>query len=199
VSAARRAVPALAAAVALAALLAAPAAAQERVRNGFWADVGFGYGRLRLRCSNCSDVGTAYGGTITVTLGRSLSRKVVLGLEGQVWSSWESGPSQQVRSLTVVAQWYPWLGKHFFVRGGTGVVQGPVVPSVAGTQGESVKGTGVGLTIGVGYDFPIDRHVAIAVQAASHVAALGDLDLGGVTLQDTIGYVTRFAVALVFR
>ena len=61
--------------------------------------------------------GTAYGGTVTVTLGRSVSRTVVLGLEGQVWTSWEAGPRELVRSLTVVAQWYPDPGRRFFVRG----------------------------------------------------------------------------------
>jgi hypothetical protein len=184
----------------LGALVAGPAAAQERARSGFWADAGAGYGRLRVRCSTCSGVGTAYGGTVTVTLGRSLSRTVVLGLEGQVWSSWEAGPREQVRSLTVVAQWYPLQGRRFFVRGGTGIVQGPVVPSGTGASPASVKGTGVGLALGVGYDLPLGEHFGLAAQAASHVAALGDLTLpGNIHLDDTIAYVTRFAVALVFR
>lgn len=200
-SALRQSVRAFALALPLGAALAAPAAAQERVRNGFWADAGVGYGRLSLRCANCPNAGTVSGGTVTLTLGRSLSQRVVLGLEGQVWSSFEAGPREQVRSLTVVVQWYPLLGEHFFVRGGTGIVQGPVVASVSTAPGGSVKGTGVGLTIGVGYDVPLNEHLAIAVQVASHVAALGDLDLPGVAqpLDDTIAYVTRIAVALVIR
>lgn len=184
----------------LGALLVGPAAAQERVRNGFWLDVGAGYGRLRVRCTNCSETGTAYGGTATITLGRSLSRTVVLGLEGQVWSSWEKGPREQVRSLTVVAQWYPFRDRRFFVRGGTGIVQGPVVPNGTGAAPASVKGAGVGLTLGLGYDHPLGEHFGLAVQAASHVAALGDLALpGNVHLDDTIAYVTRLSVALVVR
>ena len=186
------------AAVALAALAAA-APAQERPRSGWWLDAGAGYGRLSLRCTGCAPAGTEHGVTVTATFGRSLSRRAVLGLEGQVWSSWESGPHDQVRSLTVVVQWYPFLREHLFVRAGTGIVQGPVVLSGSAPQSQSVKGTGVGLTLGVGWDFPLDPHVAIAVQAASHVAALGDLDFGGYVMQDAIAYVTRFAVALVFR
>jgi hypothetical protein len=184
----------------LGALLAGPAAAQEPVRHGFWLDAGAGYGRLRVRCTTCSGVGTARGGTVTVTLGHSVSQKVVLGLEGQVWSSWERGPREQVRSLTVVAQWYPWHGERFFLRGGTGIVQGPVVPSGTGAAPASVKGTGVGLTFGVGYDLPLGPRLGLAVHAASHVAALGDLALpGSITLQDTIAYVTRLSVAVVLR
>lgn len=200
-SALGRAARALAVAVPLGAVLCASAGAQERMRNAFWADAGVGYGRLRLRCANCSDAGTVYGGTVTLTFGHSLSPRVVLGLEGQLWWSRDAAPRTQVRSLTVVAQWYPFFPAHFFVRGGTGIVQGPVVASVPGVQPEAVKGTGVGLTLGVGYDIPIREHVALAVQVASHIAALGDLDLPGVPqpLDDTIAYVTRIAVALVIR
>ena len=184
----------------LGALLAGPAAAQEPVRSGFWLDAGAGYGRLRVRCATCSGVGTAHGGTVTVTLGHSLSRKVVLGLEGQIWSSWETGPREQVRSLTVVAQWYPWHGGRFFLRSGTGIVQGPVVPRGTGASRASVQGTGVGLTFGVGYDVPLGRRLGLAAQAASHVAALGDLSLpGNINLNDTIAYVTRLSVAVVLR
>ena len=182
------------------ALLSGAAAAQERPRSGWWLDAGVGYGRLRLRCTSCTDVGTEHGGTLTATLGRSLSQRAVMGVEAQLWSSWESGPHEQVRSLTVVAQWYPFLHEHFFIRGGTGIVQGPVVHSVTGTGAASVKGTGVGLTLGLGYDVPLDRHTVIAVQFASHICALGDLDMGGgVVMEDAIAYVTRFAIALVLR
>lgn len=200
-SALRRSVRALALALPLGAALTGPAAAQERIRNGFWADAGAGYGWLSLRCANCSNAGTVNGGTVTLTLGRSLSRRVVLGLEGQVWFGLEGGPREHVRSLTVVVQWYPFHGEHFFVRGGTGIVQGPVLAGASGAPSELVKGTGVGLTVGVGYDVPLNEHLAIAVQLASHVAALGDLDLPGVPqpLDDTIAYVTRIAVALVIR
>ena len=184
----------------LGALLAGPAAAQNPVRHGFWLDAGVGYGRLRVRCTTCSEVGTSYGGTVTVTFGHSVSRKVMLGLEGQVWSDWEKGPQEHVRSLTVVAQWYPSRGDRFFLRGGTGIVQGPVVPSGTGASPASVKGTGVGLTFGVGYDIALGRRYGLAIQAASHVAALGDLALpDGVHLNDTIAYVTRISVAFVVR
>ena len=184
----------------LGALLAGPAAAQEQVRRGFWLDGGGGYGRLRVRCTTCTRVGTAHGGTLTATLGLSVSPQVVLGLEGQLWASWERGPREHVRSLLVVAQWYPLHGRQSFVRGGTGIVQGPVAPSGTGASPAAVKGTGVGLTFGVGYDIPLGSHVGLAVQAATHVAALGDLSLpGNVHLDDTIAYVTRISAALVLR
>lgn len=163
-------------------------------------DGGAGLGRLRVRCATCTAVGTAHGATATFTLGHSLSPRVVLGLEGQLWASWERGPREHVRSLTVVAQWYPLHGMRFFVRSGTGIVQGPVAPGGTGASPASVKGTGVGLTFGMGYDVPLSSNVGLVVQAASHVAALGDLSLpGNVHLDDTIAYVTRVSAALVLR
>jgi len=69
-----------------------------------------------------------------------------------------------------------------------------------GAAPATVKGTGIGLTFGVGYDIPLGRRIGLAVQAASHVAALGDLSLpGNVNLNDTIAYVTRFSVAFIVR
>ena len=186
----------------LSALLAGPAAAQERARSGLWLDLGGGFARMRVRCTTCTRVGTAHGATVTITFGLSVSPQVVLGLEGQLWASGERGPREReyVRSLLVVTQWYPLHGRRFFVRGGTGIVQGPVAPSGTGAAPAAVKGTGVGLTFGVGYDIPLGSHVGLAVQAATHVAALGDLSLpGNVHLDDTIAYVTRLSVALVLR
>lgn len=184
----------------LGALLAGPAVAQERSRLGFWLDGGGGYGRLRVRCSTCTGVGTAHGATATFTVGFSVSPQVVLGLEGLLWASWEQGPREHVRSLLAVAQWYPLHGRRFFVRGGTGIVQGPVAPSGTGAAPASASGTGVGLTFGVGYDLRLGSHVGLALQAATHVAALGDLSLpGNVHLDDTIAYVTRLSAALVLR
>ena len=184
----------------LSAILAGPAAAQEQARSGFWMEAGGGVGRLRVRCATCTGVGTAHGGAVTVTLGGALSPKVVLGLAAQVFRKWEAGPREEVRSLTVVAQWYPWHEGRLFLRGGTGIVQGPVAPPGARDARVAVRGTGVGLTFGVGYDVPLGSGVGLSVQAASHVAALGDLPLpDGGTLQDTIAYVTRLTVAVFFR
>jgi hypothetical protein len=184
----------------LSALLAGPAAAQEQARSGWWMEAGGGYGRLRVRCATCTQVGTAHGGTVTVTLGGALSPKVVLGLAAQVFTKWEAGPREEVRSLTVVAQWYPTPGRRFFLRGGSGIVQAPVAPHGSGDSSVTVRGTGVGLTFGVGYDIPLSAGVGLSLQAASHVAALGDLSLpDGSTLQDTIAYVTRLSVAVFFR
>jgi hypothetical protein len=186
-------------AVLLLALAVAPATAQVPARGGLWADAGAGFGRLRLTCTTCAGVAAAGGTEVTVTVGGAPTANVLLGVQAQCWSSSSGGASQKVRSLTAVVQWYPWPAAGLFVRAGTGVVQGPVTPRTDSTQTVTVQNTGVGLDFGVGYDFPVSRHFGLTVQAATHIAALGDLLVNGQVENDVIAYVARLGVAVVFR
>ncbi len=187
----------------LAALLVAigtgPAAAQTPWRGGFWMDAGFGYGRLRLTCTTCENIATAGGTEITVSLGGAPTRNVLLGVQGQVWNSTTGAIKQHVRSLTAIVQWYPWAAAGFFTRVGTGLVQGPVAPEASSATPTTVQGTGITLDLGAGYDLVVTRNVGIAVQAAWHIAALGDLVVGGQPANDVIAYVGRIGIALVLR
>ena len=188
----------LGAAVLTGALLAAPANAQVPFRGGPWLDVGIGYGRLRLTCATCDATGT-WGTAITVSVGGAPTRNVLIGVEGQLWLRGGKGPSQRVQSLIAMVQWYPWPAAGLFLRGGTGVVRGPVAPEAAGVPPASAQGTGIGLDFGVGYDLPVSRHFGLTAQAGWNIAALGDLTVNGTTAEDVIAYVTRIGVAVVFR
>lgn len=197
VSAAARVAARAAVTVLLGLLLARPAAAQVPWRGGLWADAGMGYGRLRLTCTTCAGIAAAGGVEYTVSVGGAPSHNVLLGVQGQVWSRSGGSPRQTVRSLTAIVQWYPWTTAGFFVRAGTGLVRGPVTP--ADTTPASVQGTGITLDMGAGYDFVVTRHLGLAVQAAWHIAALGDLTVNGQTADDVIAYVGRIGVAVVLR
>jgi hypothetical protein len=182
----------------LSALIVAPAAAQRRPRSGLWADAALGYGRLRLTCLSCSPIGTG-GTTVTVSIGGSPSRYVLLGVEGQVWTGSDAGIPERVRSVNLVVHWYPWgLSNGLFLRGGTGLVDGIVAPNDT-TPRTAVKGQGLGISISVGYDIPLNRHIALTLQAGDQIAALGDLLVLGAKADDTIGYVSRFSVAITLR
>ena len=189
-----RAAARIAAGALMAALAGAPALAQVPYRGGPWVDAGIGYGRLRLTCDSCN-IAAAGGMEFTVTVGGAPTRNVLLGLQAQ---GWFQSRDQRVQSLMAIVQWYPWEAAGAFVRAGTGIVWGPVTPAT-GNQTAAARSTGVGLDLGLGYDLPVTRHYGIAVQAAWHVAALGDLIVAGQHANDTIAYVTRIGVALVFR
>lgn len=181
------------------ALAAGAATAQVPYRGGLWADVGVGPGRLRLTCTTCSGIADANGVEVTVSLGGAPARNVLLGVQGQIWTGTTGSTTQRVRSLLAIVQWYPWEAAGLFVRVGSGVVQGPVTPEASGAQPATVQNTGVGLDLGVGWDFPVSRHFGITIQAASHVAALGDLVVNGQPADDVIAYVSRIGLAVVVR
>lgn len=194
-----RSVPrALGAALVLGALAASPAAAQTLQRPGFWMDAGVGYGRIRLTCVTCSSIVAATGPAYTVSIGGAVSQNVLLGVQGDLWQS-SGAPRQQVQTVTGLVQWYPWPAAKLWVRGGVGIVKGSVALTADTTGAHSTKGTGVALTISVGYDFRLTSHLGVALQAATNVAALGDLAVGGATASDVIAYVSRIGIALVWR
>ena len=182
----------------LGALATGTAAAQTVARPGFWMDAGVSYGRLRLTCTTCSTIVAVNGPAYTVTVGGAVSQNVLLGVQGQYWVN-TGGATQQVRSAVAVVQWYPWPAANFFVRAGVGIVQGTVSLTTDTTGAHTAKSSGVNLTISAGYDFRVTSHFGVAVQAATHVAALGDLAVGGATANDVIAYISRIGVALVWR
>lgn len=189
---------AFSAAVVLAALATLPAAAQTPSRPDFWVDAGIGFGRMRLTCATCSSIVAATGPAYTISVGGAPSRNVLIGVQGDLWQS--SGASrQQVQTVTAMVQWYPWPTARWFVRGGVGVVRGSVALTADTTGAHSTQGTGVALTLAVGYEFALTRRFGVALQAATNVAALGDLAVGGATANDVVAYVSRIGVALVWR
>jgi hypothetical protein len=188
----------LAAAMLLGALATSPAAAQTPARPGFWMNAGIGFGRLRLTCTTCSGIVAATGPAYTVAAGGGVSQNVALGVQGELWQS-SSAPRQQVTTVVLLAQWYPWPAFRGWVRAGVGAVRGSVALTADTTGAHSTQGTGVALTLSVGYDFMLTRNFAVALQAATNVAALGDLAVGGAIANDVIAYVSRIGIALVWR
>jgi hypothetical protein len=203
----------------LLALAAAPAPAQESMQEptqepaprpkrggGFWVDAGAGYAWLRLTSGQNLVNGqtlrgstAAHGMAVTITAGGAPSPNVLMGVQVQQWTSAGGAVAQRVRSVIGVVQWYPWASMGFYLRAGTGIVQGPVAPNDSLGQPSSAQGTGVALAFGVGWDIKVAPHFGLALQVATHINALGDLTAGGQVNNDVIAYVSRIGVALVYR
>ena len=183
----------------LAAGLASPAAAQLRRRSGFWMDAGVSIGRLRVTCRTCTPPASASGSAITLSFGGSPSRYVLLGVEAQEWTGDDASIDEKVRSVSVVAQWYPWRHNGFFLRGGTGLVDGTVAPNNVSSPRAPVKGHGIVIGVSIGWDQPLSRHFDLTLQAGDQIAALGDLITANGVADDTIAYVSRLGIALTLR
>jgi hypothetical protein len=135
-------------------LIANPASAQHpHVREGFWINLGLGYGSLG--CDNCDTREGAMSGQFGI--GGTLSQKVIIGLMTNGWTKSEGGVTLTVGTAVAGIRFYPSATGGFFLTGGIGL--GSISADFAGFGSESETGTGV--LIGLGWDFRVGRNVSL--------------------------------------
>src|SRR3989442_10368871 len=122
---------------------------QPQLRHGFWFSGGLGYGSLG--CQNCSGRAGALSGNIS--LGGTLSPKLLLGVSTNGWTKSDSGATLTVGTLTAAVRFYPSATGGFFMTGGLGL--GTVSAGVSGFG--SASQTGVAGLLGPGYRIPFRR------------------------------------------
>lgn len=128
-------------------------AQHKQTRDGFWFNLGLGYGSLG--CQNCgSREGSVSGG---LALGGTLSQKVVIGAGTNGWTKSEGGATLTVSTLTALIRFYPSATGGFFLLGGLGV--GQIHVSVSGLGSDSE--TGAAALLGLGYDVRVGNNVSI--------------------------------------
>jgi len=193
--------------VALLALLCmvGEASAQAAVRNGFWLEFGTGTGTVRNTCAGCANVTVAYGPTNHLRVGRTLTPRVLVGLELFAMQSSELvlGPGAapvdaENGSLAPIVIWY--VGDSgFFLKGGAGLASGTF--TVQSTPGEPVttERTGSGLTFGVGFDIALMRWFALTANLGTYVTAIGDVRVDDTVVDDVIATVYEAGIGFTFR
>src|SRR5690348_16210761 len=88
-----------------------------QTRHGFWFSAGLGYGSLG--CQICAGRTGGFSGNIS--LGGSLSQKVLLGVSSNGWVKSENGSTLTVTALTAAMRFYPSVSNGFFLLGGLGL------------------------------------------------------------------------------
>ena len=153
----------------------------QQARHGFWFSAGLGYGTLG--CQNCT--GRAGGFSGNISLGGSLSQKVLLGVSSNGWVKSENGSTLTVTALTAAMRFYPSVTNGFFLLGGLGLGTVSAALSGFGSQSE----TGFGALIGLGYDIPLSHSVRLtpywngfAMNSSNADANVGQIGLG-ITVQ----------------
>src|SRR3989440_7112057 len=142
--------PSLALAAITACLVGGALAQQPRqplLRHGFWFSGGLGYGSLG--CQDCDGRTGALSGNIS--LGGTLSQKLLLGVSTNGWTKSDSGSSLTVAALTAAVRFYPSTTGGFFLTGGLG--PGPRRPGTSGFGGATQ--TGGAFALGPGADTPL--------------------------------------------
>jgi hypothetical protein len=158
-------------------LNAAPAAAQhEQTRSGFWFSGGLGFGSLG--CDDCDGrEGGLSGGLV---FGGTLSPRFLLGGGTTGWTKSEGGAMLTVGTLDARIRYYTSEAGGFFLTGGLGL--GTISADVSGFGSDSE--VGVGVVLGLGYDFRVGSNVSLtpfwngfAVRTSNADANVGQLGL----------------------
>lgn len=142
------------AALSLLIALAVPADAQSnpQTREGFWISFGFGYGSLS--CENCDE--RESGTSVYLRMGGTMSQRLLIGGEANFWSKSVDNATLSVGNIGPVLYFYPSPMGGLFLKGGIGMAQIELqLGALDGTD------TGVGVTLGVGYDARVGRGFAL--------------------------------------
>jgi hypothetical protein len=149
----------------------------RHVREGFWFNLGTGYGAAT--CKTCSETVNGYSGGLS--LGATISPRLRLGVGTTSWYKYEDGASLVAGTLDARIRFYPSTTGGFFLTGGIG----------AGTIGAALADYGSatefggGAMLGLGWDVGISENVsltpfwnAFAVTTSNADVTVGQIGLG---------------------
>lgn len=144
-------------------------------RHGLWIGLGFGGGQVR----HWSDQEPAAGRTVvTASLrgGLVVAPALRLGLEVNGWGIesvdvWDPSKGVSVNETLLIAQFYPWPAKNWYLKGGLG--WGEFNTAHAGDLDSRAFGA---VILGVGYDVRVARNVFVTLAADWARGPLGSVD-----------------------
>jgi Outer membrane protein beta-barrel domain len=155
-------------------LTAAPAYAQSgssagrpHTRDGFWFSGGLGVGSLG--CQDCDQRETSVSADLS--LGGTLDERLLIGGGISGWSKEVDGLTLTVSSLEARVRFYPNGPSGFFLAGGLGL--GSIRTAFSGFDDTQ---TGVGLTLGVGWDLRVGNNVSLTPYWTGTAVSAGDQD-----------------------
>jgi hypothetical protein len=147
-------------------------------RQGFWTDLGLGYGSASFSCDTCHGSQRLGGWTFSGGLGGTLTPHVRLGADLRVWLNGlkAGGRLPGIFTGTLLLSYYPHTYGGPFVEGGAGLSNyelckgrgDPIEPCSTDTTYSS--GTGWGLTAGAGWEIPTGRSAFRPLLAYHHGA-----------------------------
>ena len=167
--------------------LSSPAEAQVQ-REGQWLAVGLGPGLDQVSCSICR--GTPKPGIAGfVRFGGTISDRLLLGAEFNGWtrSDGEDPIRQYMGALSAVAIAYAGPEARLNLKAGVGAVG-----FRASEDGDELTALTIGLTGGIGYDFPIRENLSLSPFASLTLAPFASLKFNGELAEDgvTLGLLT---------
>lgn len=133
------------------------AAQQAPNRHGLWASAGLGYGQLRFHCNGCPEAGTEGAGIFSLRGGYAPDPHVRVGVELAGWR--RTGSDDGAWNYLFGISLYPAARSGFFLRAGVGASN---FTGVRYGDGPTEEGSGLALTVGVGWDMQLTERVSFS-------------------------------------
>lgn len=180
-------------------------AAQGELRRGFWLEGSTGTGTVRNTCAGCPGITVGYGSSNHVRIGGSINRRVLVGLEVFALRSSKitlasGAPPVDAENISVAPIVIGYVGHSgFFLKGGAGLTRGNFTVRPESGEPVTTRRTGSGLTFGVGLDIKLLQWLAMTVSLDTYVAAVGDVYVDEVLVDDIIATVYEAGIGLTLR
>ena len=147
--------------------------ASAQMREGQFLAVGLGFGFDQISCDVCAG-NPKSGLSGFVRFGGTVSDRVLLAAEFDAWTRGDEGVRQILGSLSAVALLYagPEARFHFKVGGGA-------VGYRATEDGNDLTAFTLGVTAGLGYDYPVSETLSLSPYANLVVAPFATLNADG--------------------
>jgi len=152
-------------------------------RHGGWFTFDLAYGSAHLSCDTCRQRPHVDGFNVILGLGGTRSPQLRLGAVLDVWEHWFPD-GETLRAITTARAslyYYPRIQSGFFLDTGAGVSNYRVLKGLReGFLFENAdvtyySGTGLGFTVGLGYDARVSRSLSIRSRVAYAHADVGTL------------------------
>jgi hypothetical protein len=180
--------------LAMTAIAPGSAGAQDRL----WVSAGVGAARNRVSCETCEDITHHWGPSGFVSVGGVVSQNVLVGGELHFWQATVDDQDVYVRGVQAVVLWHPSPAGGFFGQAGLGLSR---IRNSFDVGGDVVRGgeTGLGVTAGVGWNFPVGKALYLTPRIASVVVPVATIDTPAGPLDNMVSTLYRFELALTFR
>jgi len=187
------------------AVTAQAATAQGGLRSGFWLEGSTGTGTVRNTCAGCTGIIVGYGSSNHLRIGGSLNRRLLVGLELFALRSSKirlapGATPVDAENISIAPIVIGYVGRSgFFLKGGAGLTRGNFTVRPESGEPVTTERTGSGLTFGAGLDIKLLQWLAMTVTLDTYVAAVGDVYVDDVLVDDIIATVYEAGIGLTLR
>jgi hypothetical protein len=180
------------------------AAAAPGDPSKMWIVIGGASTTLRGDCQEgCAQQGAGEylnTGSVLAIGGVRVHQQLDAGVEA-IWVPATTKAGEKLRStfLLGTAQFRPWQTHGFFLNAGMGMAFVRNFVYGDGKTAAPITSKALGLIYGAGWTFRHTDRISTQIFGSQHVAALGDFQTGGVTVENVVGNFWSIGAALVIR